>query len=37
LAYEEIAETLEISRGTVKSRINRARKALADLMEGFRK
>jgi RNA polymerase sigma-70 factor (ECF subfamily) len=37
LAYEEIAETLEISLGTVKSRINRARKALADLMEGFRK
>ncbi len=33
LSYEEIAETLEISIGTVKSRINRARAELRKLME----
>lgn len=35
LAYEEIAETLQVSLGTVKSRINRARVELRELMEGF--
>jgi len=33
LAYEEIAEVLEISIGTVKSRILRGRRALKDLLE----
>ena len=33
LAYEEIAEVLEISIGTVKSRILRGRRALRDLLE----
>lgn len=36
LSYEEIAETLEISMGTVKSRIARAREELKKIMEEFR-
>lgn len=35
LSYEEIARTLEISLGTVKSRINRARAELKKLMEPY--
>ncbi|MBI3736729.1 sigma-70 family RNA polymerase sigma factor [Candidatus Sumerlaeota bacterium] len=35
LAYEEIAESLQLSLGTVKSRINRARAELRELMEDF--
>lgn len=35
LSYEEIAETLQISIGTVKSRINRARAELKKLMGPF--
>jgi len=36
LSYDEIADTLEISMGTVKSRIARARKELQKLMKKFR-
>jgi RNA polymerase sigma-70 factor (ECF subfamily) len=36
LSYEEIAETLGISMGTVKSRIARAREELKKLMKDFR-
>jgi RNA polymerase sigma-70 factor (ECF subfamily) len=36
LPYEEIADTLEISMGTVKSRIARAREELQKLMKKFR-
>jgi len=36
LSYEEIATTLEISMGTVKSRISRARDVLQNLLQGFR-
>jgi RNA polymerase sigma-70 factor (ECF subfamily) len=36
LSYEEIAETLGISMGTVKSRIARAREELKKIMQGFR-
>jgi len=36
LAYEEIATTLEISLGTVKSRISRARRELQELLKEFR-
>jgi len=36
LSYEEIADTLEISMGTVKSRIARAREELQKLMSQFR-
>ncbi len=35
LAYEEIAEVLEISLGTVKSRLIRGREALKKRLEGF--
>lgn len=35
LSYEEISETLELSLGTVKSRINRARTELRTLMANF--
>jgi RNA polymerase sigma-70 factor (ECF subfamily) len=35
MAYEEIAEVLKISIGTVRSRLNRARFALKQQLENF--
>jgi RNA polymerase sigma-70 factor (ECF subfamily) len=35
LAYEDIAEVLKISIGTVRSRLNRARAALKQQLEKF--
>ena len=36
LSYEEVAATLEISVGTVKSRLSRGRMELRRRLEGFR-
>ena len=36
LSYEEVAATLEISVGTVKSRLSRGRNELRRRLEGFR-
>ena len=36
VAYEEAAEQLGISQGTLKSRINRAKQRLRDLLSGER-
>jgi RNA polymerase sigma-70 factor (ECF subfamily) len=35
LSYEEIAEVLDLSTGTVKSRISRARDELKKMLHGF--
>ncbi len=35
MSYEEIAEVLEISLGTVKSRITRGRQALRKILAGY--
>ena len=35
LAYEEIAQALDLELGTVRSRLHRARADLKDKLEGF--